>query len=496
MATTSPVDRGFSGIVPAGLARWNWRTGLLIVIPLLLLPFFVTAALPRYDMPQRLLAWLVFTVGIAPGLRYFANPRGVPIIPLVGVQYALAFGLPVFFETNFRVAGNWYLEPESHAVTLALGCALLAVTYILIGNTLALRLLHIRYPIARREVSSPRLLAYGLTVLFGGILLYWTGIGWRFQGPVEILFPRSLGLAVLACVYHAGGLPQIERWAVIGAFALATAWGLLGSMTQATVEPLLIWALARWIVRKKAPVGLGLTIVVLVMLLQPVKSYYRGLMGAGSRTFTPAEAIGVYVSLARTYWSAVGDQGLLLEQGQASAAQRLSMLQSSAHYIQLTPESIPYKGPRTLLYPTYSWMPRALWPDKPTAQEANKVLPVEYGVQSPDNLATTMFGVGHVVEVYTALGFVAIMPVFLIIGILYAVPQIALGGPGGRTLAGVAMLLWFAVNMMHVGSTIGTVFGGLLQQLIVQGTIFHLLAIAPRRAPEPRPALRGSSARG
>jgi hypothetical protein len=463
----------------------GWRSALRITAPLVTLPVFLYLALPQYSGLQRLLGWLIFSIGTGPGLRYFANPKGIPLIELVGLQYAIAFGLSVFFESEVRVMGGIMLRPEARAVTVAQLSALLAIAFIIGGYALARRLIRLRAPIIPKDPSKDRLLAYGTFVVVSSIAVSLVaGLSVGALGPMEVVLPRTLGLAVLATMYFGGTPTRRERFIIGGLFIGSLLYGLIAGMMQLLLEPLVIWAVARWRFRRKAPIGFGMAILALALILQPIKGYYRTFMGAGGRSFSPAEAVATYALLARDYWSAIGKSDAVAAQGQASVAQRFSLLQSTAHYIQLTPSEHAYKGPLTLLYPIYGLVPRVLWPDKPSAQQANRVLPIEYGIQVPEGIALnqTIFAVGHVAEVYTALGFAGIMPVFFILGLLYAIPQIALGTPrGDNVLAPTAVLLWLAVNMMYIESTIGNAFGGLIQQLIVQSVIFRVLASGERR---------------
>jgi hypothetical protein len=472
-----------SGSLVAELGRGptlTWRSLLRVVLPLAALPVFVALALPEYSTLQRFLAWLVFTVGTAPILRFFERPvfGHVPLIELVGLQYALFFALPVFYESRLQVAGAFYILPASGPITLALSCALLAFVAVLIGQGMTRRFVNLRLRVVQFAPSSHRLFVYGVVVTLSALALGLTGFAGTAlaAGPMKVLLPQTLGLAILASLYYAGGLSPVRRLVAVGVFLASMAFGLLSSSTTLLVEPVVIWALARWVLAGKSPAAVALMLVAIFVLLQPIKGRYRS--SVGMRTFTAKEALGLYVALTRLYWTTGRETSSIAQEARESASHRLSLLMSTAHYIQLTPRFVSYHGPRTVLYPTYSWVPRVLWPDKPTAQEANSRLPVEYGIQAPDNVALTMFGVGHVAEVYTAFGLAAIIPVFLILGALYATPTVVLRA--GQSVATTALLIWFAMNMLQIESTIGNVFGSLFQQLVVQCVLLSVFTRAPR----------------
>ena len=56
-----------------------------------------------------------------------------------------------------------------------------------------------------------------------------------------------------------------------------------------------------------------------------------------------------------------------------------------------------------------------------------------------------------------------------------------------NNLATTAMLIWLAINMMYIGSSVGTVLGGVMQQIIIQVIMLRLFT-----ATRVRPALAGA----
>jgi hypothetical protein len=207
-------------------------------------------------------------------------------------------------------------------------------------------------------------------------------------------------------------------------------------------------------------------------IFQPVKEGYRNLVWLSGRSFTATEKLEIYGRLLKEQWlDARTDSQGTMAIGRKSAQNRLSLLLTTAHYVEWTPDPIPYKNGSTLTFLAYGWIPRAVWPDKPFAQEANRTLPVEYGLQSASNINVTMFAVGQVAEAYANFGFAGIIPVFLLIGFLYRIPQVLLERE--RTTATIAIFVAVTLAMVPIGTSIGNAFGGVLQQLVVQGLLLR-----------------------
>jgi hypothetical protein len=263
-------------------------------------------------------------------------------------------------------------------------------------------------------------------------------------------------------------------------------------MMQSALQPLAIWILCAWILqRRRAVLGLA-TLAALFFLLQPVKAAYRAQVWRTDRQLTLTERVSTYTDLVRNHWSGGEDSDAdPLDEVQSTAADRLSWLMTTARYIDWTPSQIEFKRGETLLYLLYTWVPRVVWPDKPIAQVANRVLPVEYGLQDAEGVDKTMFGVGHVAEVYVNFGLGGIVPVFLLLGALYYVPSVLLRG--GSTVPALAIFVAIAVNMMYISTSVGQIFGGFLQQILVQGLLLRVFAgVTRQRSAAPAIAL-GSS---
>jgi hypothetical protein len=476
----------------------GWRPAA--ALPLVVYPvacvLFLGAASPIYSVTQRLLALALFALGTWPLVRFAQRPNGVLLLELVALQYAIFFALPVFHQDRIATTSG-YDVPRASAVTMSLTIALLALAGTMTGYVFSRRLLQSGAWKATLDIPGRRLFVFALLAILGVHLLPLLGlvVSNAWSRPLSVLLSQDLGVALLGCLYHQGRLNLWQKYVALLAVALAIAIGLLSGMAQSALQPLLIWFLCSWLGRRKPPVVGFSVLAAIVIMVQPLKGEYRQAIWYGPRAYSMAEKVRLLGDLFTEEWFGGGlSTEAVTEKARDAASERLSLLLSTARYVEWTPSVIDYKQGSTLLYLAYGWIPRVVWPDKPIAQTANVELPVAYGLQSIRSVKTTRFGVGHVAEAYVNFGPLGILPIFLILGALFRVPEVMLGRHGSA--ANMAICIALAVNMMYIGSTIGNVFGGFVQQIVVQVFLLRLLARrstkaadasarVPRRPPSP-----------
>lgn len=443
---------------------------------------FLVYADDIYSAEHRVLAWMIFVAGTLPIIRFLLTPKSVPLLEFVSIQVVILFSLPVFFETRLGTLRG-YRVPEEGAITLTLACTLLAVIAIGLGYRFAARTIRLRLPLLSFPTSNLRLFVFAAVSVLGSLLLF-SGAFELSPGlmqPLVVMVSQDLGITILALLFYRGRLRTWQKNAARILFLLTLVVGLVGGSTQGLLQPVLILMTCKWVVTRKGPTRLALAMGAVFFLLQPVKSAYRAEIWYGRDTYTLLSKMSLYGSLVSTHWGTMfTDAGAVTEQVRSSASQRLSLLLSTAHYIELTPSQVDFKNGATLAYMAYGWVPRFLWPEKPIAQIANKLLPVEYGLQSDIGARTTMFGVGSVAEVYTNFGVFGILPVFFILGLLYQLPVLLLGA--AKSSAEYAIVIAATVNVMWIGSTISHAFGGILQQMIVQAILLRAFTMVRRRS--------------
>ena len=83
---------------------------------------------------------------------------------------------------------------------------------------------------------------------------------------------------------------------------------------------------------------------------------------------------------------------------------RLSLLQQTANLMEFKPGRVPYQHGRLYSYIGITLIPRFLWPDKPSVNDANHWYQVSYRLTSPRELSSVSIDVGTLAESYINFG--------------------------------------------------------------------------------------------
>lgn len=449
----------------------------------LALPVFIGFAEPAYPMESRILAWLLLVVGSTPAVIYVAEERQhVPVIELVMLAHVIAFALPVFFETELVLLART-IVPEAVPITLCMALALAAVCALWAGYKLAPRVFSIiPLPKFRLYCDPKKLFYYAVAVCV--LTLVRAGSFGPYEQIIELTVSQDLAIAILALLFYKGILTPGKKVVVLVLMTAMLLRGISTGLTQQILQPVLIWFICRWFIVKRIEWGIVAAFVVAFVLIQPVKLQYRELVWQPHAEMGTIEKVGIFGQLFVEHWIFQG--GELHDKVADSTRNRTSLLLQTSHIIDWTPGVVPYENGRTFLYLLFGWVPRFVWPDKPFAQEANIKYAMNYGVTTDEVLEKTMFGIGELGEAIMNFGAAGVVPVFLFLGMLNYVPVQVVELPEFRKLrreeirvediAPLALLVAIVIKLIFIGSSISSLYMGVIQLLIVQAALLYLVA--------------------
>jgi len=446
---------------------------------------FLVFALPIYSTTDRLLAWCVWVLTTMPLIRYLRRPVGVPLLEFVALQYGVMFALPVFYEETLK-GYRFTSAPSSEAITTTLTLCILAVVAMQAGYYFAAAKIHLRPRLLSFQSSPRRLFVFAVASVIGSVLVETRTIvvSANVHQVVLVIFSGDLGIALLGLLHYRNLLRWWESYLAYLLVAASMLAGLVSGLTQYALQPALVWMVCRWIVQRRFPTKLAAVIAAMFFVLQPVKLTYRARTWAdNSSRLSFGDKIAIYRRLISDHWTGAGPPSEVATSVGQSSLSRLTLLMSTARFVALTPSQVDFKHGETISYVFYSFIPRLLWHDKPIAQVAQKVLPVEYGWQSEASARTTSFSVGHIAEAYVNFGLAGIVPLFLLFGMCYYVP-VSLFKNQYDTPA-LAIVIGVTASVMWIGTTIGNSFGGILQMTVVQSVLLRVLTGVPSK-PRPR----------
>jgi hypothetical protein len=299
-----------------------------------------------------------------------------------------------------------------------------------------------------------------------------------------------VAVAILAYLVFGGkarqpGYVALLLVAIVGAAFVGVSSSLL---ENAFLIPFVIGIIALQL-RREVVLALLLAMAVsYLFFIQPVKLRYRTLLTQSLYDLTFVDRMALWYDatvsfLERTDAAAAASDGQdlgsagLLETGRSSL-DRLDDVHQFALVRLDTPDLIPYYGGASYRYFAFGWIPRLVWPSKPSALEDNNRMIIDYGVLSERSQMVTTAGLGLIPEAFANFGDMGIVVVMAIQGVVLAAVSRAFTATG--SVAANAVLISVLVLLVNgVGGITSVMYGGLLQNLVANALVVWLAAGRP-----------------
>lgn len=261
---------------------------------------------------------------------------------------------------------------------------------------------------------------------------------------------------------------RADRYA-LGAFVTARIVIAIASGWLAPVVFMgVILGLIRTAKSRRLPLRAIALIIPVFLFLQVGKQTFRETYWRGSQRGSMDERVEFWLGASFKQWNAVfkrgdtrGTHALL-----AQTIDRVSLLSQSANVLAKTPRAVPYQDGKTYSYFAATLIPRFLWPDKPSVNDANRFYQVAYGVTSKEDLDKVSVAVGFLTESYMNFGWWGVMPVMFLIGLLLGLfERTLLTADSGLLFCGIGLAQ--LSTLLAVESQAAQYLSGLLQQIAI-----------------------------
>jgi hypothetical protein len=250
----------------------------------------------------------------------------------------------------------------------------------------------------------------------------------------------------------------------VGSAILGIASGWLGSIVSMAIVCTAMYTFER----RKLPIVALLAVLPVVLFLQPAKNGFRDRYWRSGQAAGVNERLWFWMDDAWHMWSqAFDDTGPESTKALASAAlERLSLLQQTSNVVDLTPAVVPYQYFRLYSYLGLTFVPRFIWPDKPSVNEANRWYQVSYRLTAPGDLQRVSIAVGTLTESYISFGWLGPPLIMVSLGVFLALFQrFFLRADGGVVFSTLGAVL--LPQLLAVESQLAVYLAGLAQQIAV-----------------------------
>lgn len=468
----------------------TWRYRLAYILFLLgMLPVFLFLSTERFPSVARWTAWAGLSCALFPILRLLSNRRARPsaVAGLV-LMISLCYFFAVLHEERLLLRFGEARITEG-AIQWAIAYAALGVVALQMGSGLG-GLVGMAQWIPKITLPLPNraLLWCGSGIVSASLLLDLLRIrGLIPRSPqlisvLSALSPIDLGYAMLLLPSlnpHQSRKPLLF-WLFTGISSLTA---LMSGSLVPMVQPLLTYLLAWLLVRRRLrvwPIALGMLVV---LLFQPVKGEFRAKVWDREARLSLMERAELFVDLSARHWfGGDTDRAVDRERSVKIAAARTASALQLAHIMEMTPAAVPFQQGATYRYFRYALLPRAFFPDKPSAQYADTWAAVMYGYTTVSGTQHVMVGLPQLAETYLNFGvFFGLLLVAFCGFVLRAVDEMLAHPQAGTGAA--ALYLFFAHQVVRTFEGSAAQFwGGALQQFSFYALLLWCLGVSYRLA--------------
>lgn len=352
----------------------------------------------------------------------------VPLFSMITGIFWLYYTLPLFWGDRFSTSSlKTGLEVADETVTASILLALLGVTAFWLGIKLGVGKRLIPRYIPDIPTNPMRwdwlrvLLLAGTIGSLSETALYALGSGLSQAMLTLLTLVPVVAYAILFRNYLRGQALRSDKILLASflllRFVIGMSSGWLGALGFLMVTSVAIYVYER----KKLPVVFLALMVVYILFFQVGKFAMRAKYWYENEEGTKIERIATWAESSFQQWGAALDDssGEVMRSLIYSSLARTALLNQTADIIDLTPSVVPYQYGATYSYMFVAFIPRFIWPDKPSANEANRFYQVAYGVTAEEDLDMGSFASGTLAEGYINFGWMGVFGVMLLLGIFF-----------------------------------------------------------------------------
>jgi hypothetical protein len=401
------------------------------------------------------------------------NRDKIPLFALLAALFWLAYSVPLFWAKHLvtGVFGRRVLSED--AITESLYLAITGVVCLWAGMRVAAYFHWL--PNVRMDVSnSPNRLNYLRVIFVFGTLvkafvpITALGSGARqIVSTVENIIP-VVGFAIFFRHYLRGRILQFDKLLIYVYATVSLVAGISSGWLGSVVGIGLVCTVLYIYERRKFPVMAALIVLPVILFFQPAKSVFRDRYWKGETSDSPTERATFWLENSWSLWNKalINQDGEQFKELCNATFSRLSLLQQTANVMESTPSRVPYQYGSLYSYIGVTFVPRFLWPDKPSVNDANHWYQVSYGLTDPHQLSTVSIAVGTVTESYINFGWFGPVLIIFPLGIfLGSFERIFLDADSSLLFSCVGAVL--VPQLLAIEAQMAEYVAGLTQQIIL-----------------------------
>jgi hypothetical protein len=263
---------------------------------------------------------------------------------------------------------------------------------------------------------------------------------------------------------------------LVAAFLLSRSVSSLSSGWLGSLASIIILCGAAYAAENRRVPRLALFAVIAVILFFQVgKQDFRQTYWTDQARAGQTERVTYWINTSLEKWgeSLSDPSGNALRGNLSSILARVGLLAQTGDVLEQTPSIVPYQNGRLYSYLLYTWIPRAVWPDKPSMNEANQFYQVAYGITAEEDLDKVSIAIGFLTEGYMNFGWPGVVLIMFLVGVfLNLYRRLFFTKSAGLILSSLGIVL--LPQMLGIESQMAQYVSGIVQQVV-----FSLLIMLP-----------------
>jgi hypothetical protein len=415
---------------------------------------------------------------------------GAPIFVFVSAMYWLYYAVALFYGDRQSPAANAAADLSSDSITAAMVLCVVGVFFLWLGTQIKIKS---RQRAPRIDiVADDRKWNYLRLILLAGVLLgfredatYIAGEGGRQLIIVLQTSVPLIAFLILFRHYLRGQASILDKVLLVLFFSLKLISGISGGWLG-TLIFVVLGCFLIYIDEKRRPPYMAMAPLLLYMVFfQAGKASFRAESWYGGVEQQDAlSRVGRWAELSAQAWSEALEDSTGRKRAQLlrNVVMRASLLTQTAYVLESTPGRIPFQYGGTYSYLLATWVPRAFWPEKPSASDANRFYQVAYGLTREKDLESVSISIGYMTEGFINFGWFGVCGVMFGMGVLFKWVQVRLLSRNSGVLWN-AIGLMLLLNFILIESQLATYFGGVVQQILIVLIVF-LPLLRQKRMPK------------
>ena len=402
--------------------------------------------------------------------------REIPLFTMVGSAYWLYYAFPLFWGDRVLVTGGRFqqLLPDS-AISLSICMAALGAVSLYLGTKTRIG----RSDSTAKSVDISQktlswqyvrfLVVAGCFLSFYQIPAYALGEGGRQAIYIlQTTIPMVAFVILLQRHLRREGT-DMDRLLIVAFIVSRFFGGMASGWLGSFVFFMATCGLIYLVHRRKAPKLIVVAGIVCVLFFQVGKDDFRARYWYEGEQGSTLERVAWWIEASLERWSSAGESTSTVTSRDLvyQSLARVSLLSQTANVVILTPSLVPYQGGKTYSYLFVSFVPRFLWPGKPSVNEANRFYQVAYGLTKEERLEDVSIAVGFLTEGYINFGWFGVIAVPFLIGMMFEYFQKNwLTQDSGLLMTSLGAVL-VCTRFITIESQLGQYLGGLIQQIVL-----------------------------